>query len=35
MPHRPGQVAACHYPLKDPVGVAAAEEALRESGERG
>jgi oligopeptide transport system ATP-binding protein len=35
VPHRPGQVAACHYPLKDPVGVAAAEEALRESGERG
>jgi oligopeptide/dipeptide ABC transporter ATP-binding protein len=35
VPHRPGQVAACHYPLEDPVGVAAAEEALRESGERG
>jgi oligopeptide/dipeptide ABC transporter ATP-binding protein len=34
VPHRPGQVAACHYPLEDPVGVAAAEEALRESGER-
>jgi oligopeptide/dipeptide ABC transporter ATP-binding protein len=35
VPHRPGQVAACHYPLEDPVGVAAAEEALRKSGERG
>jgi oligopeptide transport system ATP-binding protein len=27
-PHRPGQLAACHYPLKDKVGVAAAEEAM-------
>ena len=27
-PHRPGQVAACHFPLEDPVGVAAAHEIL-------
>jgi oligopeptide/dipeptide ABC transporter ATP-binding protein len=33
LPHRPGQVAACHFPLEDPVGIAAAEEAIAHSDE--
>jgi oligopeptide/dipeptide ABC transporter ATP-binding protein len=33
LPHHPGQVAACHFPLQDPVGVAAAEEAIAHSDE--